>query len=122
MLSDRIKKLRKEKGLTQQELAKKLKIAQSTIASIESGRRNGNNDTIRSLAKFFDVSIDYLQGITDERNSLSKEKENLIDDFLNLLIKREIITDEDNIDESTQKMIMDIIRKEIGYKLHNKNS
>ena len=65
MLSKRLKAIRKNKGLTQAELAKKFDVTQQAIAKWESGISFPDSDTIARLANFFGVSSDYLLGITD---------------------------------------------------------
>lgn len=68
MLGDRIKLLREEKHLKQEELAKDLSVAPSTIGMYETNKRQPNNDLIIKLAKYFNVSTDYLLGKSDIRN------------------------------------------------------
>lgn len=68
MLGDRIKLLREEKHLKQEELAKDLSVAPSTIGMYETNKRQPNNDLIIRLAKYFNVSTDYLLGKSDIRN------------------------------------------------------
>ena len=68
MFSQRLKLLRNEKNLLQKELADKLNISRSTIASWESGNRIPELGAIEKLSDFFEVSIDYLLGKTDFRN------------------------------------------------------
>ena len=63
-----IKKLREEKGITQAELSKHLKISPSTVGMYEQGRREPDIDTLKKLSDFFEVSIDYLLGKTNFRN------------------------------------------------------
>ncbi len=58
--------LRKEKSISQKELADQTGISQSTIAKIEIGRNEATSNTIRKLADFFNVTSDYLLGRTDE--------------------------------------------------------
>ncbi len=66
---DRIKYLRKELGLTQEEFAEKIGFTRTAVSAWEIGRNEpSNNDTIK-LADFFDVSLDYLLGRTDIRNA-----------------------------------------------------
>lgn len=64
-----IKKLRLEKGLTQQEVAYELKIDQSTYAHYESGRRTPDIDKLRLLATYYCL-VDELLGV----NCVNKEK------------------------------------------------
>jgi transcriptional regulator with XRE-family HTH domain len=56
----RLAELRDGRGLTQKQLADKLKLAQSTIASWETGVRDPNSKMITKLAEFFDVPTDRL--------------------------------------------------------------
>ena len=69
---DRLKQLRKERGLTQKELAEIFKTTGVAIGRYEKGLREPNNlDTLIGLAQFFDVSTDYLLGLSDERKKNS---------------------------------------------------
>ena len=58
--------LRKEKGLRQKKLADAIGVSQAAIAKIEINRNEATSDTIRKLAKYFDVSADYLLGLTSD--------------------------------------------------------
>lgn len=68
MKGSRIKLLREEKGLKQEELAKILSIAPSTIGMYERDAREPNDEIKIKLADFFGVSTDYLLGKSDVRN------------------------------------------------------
>jgi len=67
--SDRLKLLRKELGLTQEELAHKLNKTRSTIAGYETERKQPDYETLKVIADFFNVSTDYLLERTNNRNS-----------------------------------------------------
>lgn len=56
----RIQQLRKERELTQEELAEKLNVSQNTIAKIESGLRRPSIDFLLEISGFFNVSTNYL--------------------------------------------------------------
>ncbi len=58
----RIKELRKQKKITQKELANYLQIADSTLSYWEQGKYEPDNDSLKILADYFKVSIDYLLG------------------------------------------------------------
>jgi len=81
---NRLRQLRKEKGLTQAELAKLLSIGESTISFYESGKRQPDYETLIRIADLFNVSVDYLLGRTvldgtkkiDGSYKLNKEKSN----------------------------------------------
>lgn len=62
LLKDRIAELRKEKGLSQVALAKRLDVDSSTIAKYETGDRFPDVIMLMKLADFFDVSVDYIIG------------------------------------------------------------
>lgn len=66
MLSKRIASERKKINKTQAEVAKSIGIARTTYAMYEQGKREPDYATLEKLANFFDVSIDYLLGRTEE--------------------------------------------------------
>ena len=59
---NRIRELRKQMDMTQKELAKHLKIADSTLSYWEMGRYEPDNDALMKLSRFFQVPIDYILG------------------------------------------------------------
>lgn len=63
---DTLKQLRRERGLTQRELAEKTGLSLHTINSYESGRRAPNSAALVKLEHYFKVSGDYLMGRTAE--------------------------------------------------------
>ena len=60
VLAEQIKYLRIKMGLTQRQLAEKLKIGPSAIGMYEQGRRAPSIDMIIQIANIFEVSVDYL--------------------------------------------------------------
>ena len=64
--------LRKERGLTQEELAKVIQRKRSTLAGYESEGKEPDFETVCILAKYFGVSTDYLLGYSDERNHVEQ--------------------------------------------------
>ena len=61
----RLKSLRKEKGISQLKLALDLNISQNSISRYETGEREADYRTLILIADYFNVSIDYLLGRTD---------------------------------------------------------
>jgi transcriptional regulator with XRE-family HTH domain len=59
-----IKQLRKERDITQADLAKAVGVTTSSIGMYETGVRNPSYDVIVKLAKYFNVSTDFLLGNT----------------------------------------------------------
>ncbi|MBQ7369580.1 MAG: helix-turn-helix transcriptional regulator [Clostridia bacterium] len=60
---ERLKELRKEKGIGQVELAKALNFSKGSISLWENGLREPKLSSLIVLAKYFGVSIDYLAGV-----------------------------------------------------------
>ncbi|MBS4958836.1 MAG: helix-turn-helix transcriptional regulator [Clostridium sp.] len=114
MKGEILKQLRKEKKLTQQQLAERLNVSRSVLAMIESEKQKGSIDLQRQIANFFNVSLDYLEGFTTEKNGLSDKRESLVTNFLQFLIKSGIIENENEIDEKTEEMILEMVKKEIS--------
>lgn len=77
MIGERLLDLRKDAGLTQDELAEILKINKHSISSYERGK-NEPSDAIKiEISKYFHVSVDYLLGLTDDPN-IYQEQENIL--------------------------------------------
>lgn len=81
MFAERIKKLRKEAGITQAELGKICGLSKGTVAMWEVGQREVTFDTLRKLADYFGVTADYLLGFSDETSPAAHEAE-LVDFML----------------------------------------
>ncbi len=60
---ENLKKLRKERKLTQADVAKVLNITVSAYGNYELGQRSPTPDVLKKLSAFFNVSVDYLLGI-----------------------------------------------------------
>lgn len=119
MLSRRLKKLRKEKQISQKDLAKKLNLSPSTIAMYETEKRKPDSETLERMSNYFDVSIDYLLGLTDERSSADKIKKAISDDpelhdVWDKISKREnlqlLFKQTKNLDDSSIRQIIRIIK------------
>ena len=62
----RVRMLRRQRNLNQEELGTALGLKQTTISNIENGSRTTTIEKLILLAKFFEVSTDYLLGLKDE--------------------------------------------------------
>lgn len=58
----RLKELRMRKGVTQLEFSKDMGVAASTVGMWEQGRNEPDAETLKSIARYFNVSTDYLLG------------------------------------------------------------
>lgn len=68
---NRLKQLRKEKGLTQQELSEVIAVSYRTIQNWENGESQINPEKIQQLADFFGGSVGYLLGYEPESEQVS---------------------------------------------------
>ncbi|WMJ78956.1 MULTISPECIES: helix-turn-helix domain-containing protein [unclassified Sedimentibacter] len=84
-IDERIRYLRTKYNLTSKELSKALNVSESSISLYESGKRRPSVDLIVKMAYYFDVSTDFILGISDsyEKNKL----EELDTDYSELLNK-----------------------------------
>lgn len=64
----RLKELRKKKGISQLRLATDLNTTQNTISRYETGEREPGIDELIKIADYFNVSVDYLIGRTENPN------------------------------------------------------
>ena len=67
MDGERLQELRKDKGLSQKQLAALLNLSEFTISSYEHGKTEPNDETFVSICDLFNVSADYLLGRIDLR-------------------------------------------------------
>ena len=65
MAYKRIRDLREDSDLTQKELAKALNCSQQVYSNYELGQRDIPTDILIKLSAFYQVSVDYILGITD---------------------------------------------------------
>ena len=68
---ERLKQLRKEKGLSQIMLAKELGVSGGTVAMWETGKRKPQFEMFDKLCTFFDRSMDYILGASDDDRSFA---------------------------------------------------
>ena len=68
----KLQELRKQKGLTQEELAESLYVSRTAISKWESGRGYPSIDSLKAIAKFFSVTVDELLS-SDEALSIAEE-------------------------------------------------
>ncbi|SCJ50076.1 HTH-type transcriptional regulator immR [uncultured Clostridium sp.] len=76
-LCERLKELRIEKGLTQDDVALKFKVSKEVIKNWENQKRNGEPsvEMLIGISNFYGVSIDYLCGVTDIKDRIYEDKD-----------------------------------------------
>lgn len=87
---ERLKALRKSKGLSMKELGRLFGLSESTISLYESGKRQPDNETILKIADFFDVSVDYLLGREEKETPSYTEEERKLFGLIEQLTDAEV--------------------------------
>ncbi len=77
MFAERLKELRKEKNMTQVQLAETLGVSKGTIAMWEIGKREPNFETLNRLSDIFDKRIDYILGYSNDASSPQLTEEDI---------------------------------------------
>ena len=72
---ERLKQLRKEKGLTQVTLAETLGVSKGTVAMWETGKRMPGFDMLARLSELFDKRVDYIIGTSEDHRSATLTEE-----------------------------------------------
>lgn len=75
MFPQRLKQLRKEKGLTQVTLAETLGVSKGTVAMWETGKRMPGFDMLTRLSELFDKRVDYIIGTSEDHRSATLTEE-----------------------------------------------
>lgn len=102
MLGDNIKRIRKSKGLTQNQLSEKLEVAEVTIRKWENGEREPNLETIRKIANTLEVPLGELiekedsKIILEEMGQLSESISNRMQNMLSSLMSITGLTEEES--------------------------
>lgn len=110
-IGQKIKKLRLEAELTQQEVAKRLSVKNTTISCYELNKNNPSYQVIHELAELFNVPASYFIN-DDERFKKTK-----VTELLNELIKEGIINSADEITEDMEKMIINAAKLDLQMQL-----
>lgn len=83
---DRLVKIRKEHGYTRESLANELHISKYTLRNYELGATEPGHTFLKQISDFFNISIDYLLGLTDEQEilktcQLRKSEQDIIEKY-----------------------------------------
>jgi len=81
----KLQELRKQKGLTQEELAELLFVSRTAVSKWESGRGYPTIDSLKQIAKFYGITVDELLS-GEELLSIAKEETNLKEDIFKDLV------------------------------------
>lgn len=115
MFKERLKELRKSKGLSQKQLAEKTGISVHTINSYESGRRDPNTKNLQILQDFFQVSQGFLLGDL-KSDDFFKDQEVIDLNLDTVLIQISILKQNMKISESYQNRVATLfLLKSLNY-------
>lgn len=78
-MGERIKQLRKEKGMTQTDLAQTLNVTKGTVSTWETNSRVPSFETMNALSDLFQKSMDYIMGRSDDATPTTQNTDDLED-------------------------------------------
>ncbi|MBU5436833.1 helix-turn-helix domain-containing protein [Tissierella sp. MSJ-40] len=117
---NRLKQLRLENNMTQEDLSKDLNVSRATVGRYETNERFPDKNILKNIADIFDVSIDYLLGRTNIRdtNFILKEaayekylKNNICKEIENEVMERLLLEGIINAKENIPKEVIENIVK-----------
>ena len=88
---ERLREIRLQKNMTQEQIAKKWNLAVSTIGMYERGAREPSFETLENIADFFNIDMDWLLGKSNIQNKYQYEK-NITSNKQNKLSEDELIS------------------------------
>jgi transcriptional regulator with XRE-family HTH domain len=94
MFNDRLKIIRMEAKLNQREMAEKLGVVYGTYNNWEMGKREPDFKTIKKIAKHFNVSTDYLLGLSNKKTHI--EESDTCNKIVNIMREHSISIDDIN--------------------------
>ena len=94
MIGQRIRDLRKQKRMSQTELAKSAGVSQTTVTAWETGKAEPSSSTVARLADIFNVTTDYLLGRPNKQET-KKDDVELSDDDVIMTWRGKPLSDED---------------------------
>lgn len=104
MLGERLAKLRKEKGNTQEEIAKYLGVTRPAYTAYERNTRTPDYELLKKIADYYNVSTDYLLGHeTKDIDSMTEEE---IDEEIKEIMREVNVWYKDEPKDKKEKLIM----------------
>lgn len=114
-VGEKIKQLRKDNKITQTELGKVLNVEKSTISMYENNNTQPPIQTLSAIAKYFNVSTDYLLGnetptLTEkDEKDIAKSMERLKDQLKN---SQGLMFDGEPLDEETKSLLLEELERQ----------
>ena len=109
-MENRIKNLREKRGLIQEILASELGITQQMLSKYEKDISTIKIDVLKNLAKYFNVTTDYLLGLSDVKRELTGQirVNEIIDEYYDLI---EVYKKLDQYDQEMVWTMMQAVKK-----------
>lgn len=109
-----MRKLREKSNYTQEQVAKKIGVSTSTIGMYEQNRRQCDNDTLKALANFYNVTVDYLLGNDNTTKSINNAvSDKQLAEKLSIIVENEnakVLFDKlGDLNEDELKQFVDIV-------------
>lgn len=116
MFPERLKELRKEKGMTQIELATALGVSSGTVAMWETGKRKPSFEMMERLTDVFDKRLDYILGTSDNPApaNLNDDETAQLADWAVQEEYEDVMRKYSLLDEFGQKTITAVLRAEFA--------
>jgi transcriptional regulator with XRE-family HTH domain len=105
---ERLKKLRTNRHMTQEELGSIFNppLSQSTVGTYELGRRQPSLENLIVIAKYFNVTTDYLLGLTDEIITTKDENPKELKEFLK---RNDVLFNGSELNADEKRRMVDIL-------------
>lgn len=105
-MMSRIKELRKKKGMNQGTLADFMGVSQQTISKIEKNIESISIDLLIALAKYFNVTTDYILEVSNDKRNLFRAEciDKKIESYYDYIVEFE------ELDKHNQKILLEILR------------
>lgn len=114
MFPERLKELRKEKGMTQIELAAALGVSSGTVAMWETGKRKPSFEMMERLTDVFDKRLDYILGTSDNPEKMDDDETAQLGDWAVQEEYEDVMRKYSLLDEFGQKTIAAVLRAEFA--------
>jgi len=108
---EKLKKLRVSRNMTQDELGLifEPQLAQSTIGTYERGLRQPSLENLVRIAEYFNVSVDYLLGLSDEVSTINTYKEENPKELKEFLSRNTVLFNGSELNEEEKRRMIDIL-------------
>lgn len=74
-MNNRIREIRRQRGITMKQLGEVVDLAESTISQYETGKREPDNETLLKISEYFGVTVGYLLGAEEKTPALTEKDE-----------------------------------------------